>query len=117
MFSITSLIVHLVSTNRPTANEWVKQVTMLENQPIHKDYENMTIELDGKRFENSRFSGVTFVYKGTKPFIFANNNLEQMIVLKIVEGPQSAGAEFLGGIIGAKCNQIQLRVMFAELNL
>jgi hypothetical protein len=64
---------------------------------------NQEIELDGKRFENCTFTNVTLIYRGKAPYIFANNNINKPMVVKIVVGPQESGSEFARGFILSAC--------------
>ena len=90
---------------QPTDAEWFSYGQHLQ-QIRFKNYSNEEVVLDGMDIQNCTFVGVSFVYKGTKPFIFANNKIDavhQPIPIKIAPGPAFAGSILTIGLLNEVC--------------
>lgn len=81
-----------------TPAEWYKQRQSLELVE-GKQFVNEQVELDGKQFNDNTFTNVTLVYKGQKPSGMLNNHFRGSLVVKIISGPQSTGADIIHGMV------------------
>jgi hypothetical protein len=80
--------------SRSTVQEWADAAKTLE-PVVHREFYNREVEMDGKRFENDKFAGVTFIYSGLRPTILSNNEINKPVFIKVVDGPQAQGISFL----------------------
>src|SRR5271154_4485970 len=57
-----------------TTEEWLERAKHLE-LVVNKEISNQEVILDGKSFQDCTFNNVTFIYKGTAPFLLTHNHL------------------------------------------
>lgn len=76
--------------------------------------------LDGKNINLCRFTGSTFMYDGTAPFLFSDNVIDGNggpIKIKVLAGPSEGGAALVLGMLQSMCkdNERSCNLRFLQL--
>jgi hypothetical protein len=96
-----SLYLNYLNSER---TQWPADFTKLERVRF-QSFENEEVVLDGKDIENCKFKNVTFVFKGKKPYMLGNNEMNSgggAIRIR-VSGSQIFGAGLVYGLLEAAC--------------
>jgi hypothetical protein len=105
MFSIVGIIMHELTPHRFTGSDW--EVNLKNLEPVRfKSFENEAIVLDGKQIEDCKFTNVTFIFKGEKPFMFGHNDVNAgggPLRIRVGNGPQFTSAALLDGLMHDAC--------------
>jgi hypothetical protein len=115
-WSYVPLLLILLSTGIFLSQElgWVGSTTKVENQTkyikwpdpynpvpvINKTFTNEQVILDGHSYQHCTFTNVTFVYNGTTPFQFSNNNIYGLVNMKSDNPSVTATFELMDAFLG-----------------
>ncbi len=83
-----------------------------------KTFTNESVELDGKHFEHCHFVNVTFIYRGSKPFLMEDSatDFSDRIELKIAAGPQYDAAILAQAMITGACRARNLNCDYVRID-
>jgi hypothetical protein len=105
---ILSWVPYFLQTNAspPTAQEWKAKMNKLELVWGQRFGPDDRVTLDGKNIENNYFLHSALVFRGTAPFMFANNHYNfngAPATLRVITGPQGTGASLVWDFIHEVC--------------
>jgi len=103
----------------PTVAQWEKYIDDLR-LVRGQTFANQEFELSGKNIVNCKFSNVTFVYDGKRPFIFDHNSVDlagKQLVVRITDGPQAASAQLVVTLINAACSDQNYKLCLGRINI
>jgi hypothetical protein len=110
LFGVTSIIVGLllgISSfwSRPiSTSAWESETNHLESI-VGSTFVNQEVEIDGKHFEDCKFSGVTLVFRGKHLFDISHCEIHAPLRFKMANGPVFSAARVLWELSADICKQ------------
>lgn len=102
----------------PTAwTEQLNHLKLIEGKSFGPDDR---LILDGKNIQLCKFFGSTLVYRGTAPFLFANNDYDAnggQVKVRVMEGPQGTGARLVWEMLLDTCREHETSCDLAQFDI